>query len=169
MDTLSKAIQRIDTHVGDPKTGIGEEVFHMVSRYTPMVNVDLLIKNREGAILLTWRDDQFYGPGWHLPGGVIRFKETFAERIQAVATSELNTQVSFSETPIMAQQVMNHSRDTRGHFISLLFTAELEAPLDDAQRYVPEKPKTNQWQWHLHMPDNLITVHKRIYRDLFPR
>lgn len=42
-----------------------------------MVNVDLLIKNvSSNETLLTWREDEYYGPGWHVPGGIVRFKET---------------------------------------------------------------------------------------------
>ena len=38
--------------------------------------------------LLCWRHDNFYGPGWHVPGGVLRHKETLQERVKAVLISE---------------------------------------------------------------------------------
>ena len=51
---------------------------------TPLVNVDLLIKD-SGRTLLTWRDDEFYGPGWHIPGGILGFKERALDRLAKVA------------------------------------------------------------------------------------
>jgi colanic acid biosynthesis protein WcaH len=35
----------------------------------------------KGRTLLTWRDDESFGAGWHVPGGIIRYKETAADRI----------------------------------------------------------------------------------------
>jgi len=51
----------------------------------PLVHVDLLIKDEVNGVLLTWRDDDYYGAGWHVPGGVIRLRKPFSDRIHAVA------------------------------------------------------------------------------------
>ena len=59
--------------------------FLLVSQLTPLVNVELLIDDKEKGSLLTWRHDEFYGPGWHLPGGIVRFKELASTRIKKVA------------------------------------------------------------------------------------
>ena len=59
---------------------LGKNVFELVSTLTPMINVDLLIKNEMGQTLFSWRDDIHSGKGWHLPGGIIRLKETLEER-----------------------------------------------------------------------------------------
>ena len=58
-----------------------------------MVNVDLLIRNDRREILLTWRHDELYH-GWHVPGGVMRYKERLADRVAAVAHIELGTAVT---------------------------------------------------------------------------
>ena len=54
----------------DAAIGLPEELFLYVSSITPLVNVDLLIKDDRGRALLTWRDDSYYGPDWHVPGGI---------------------------------------------------------------------------------------------------
>ncbi|OEJ69574.1 NUDIX hydrolase [Magnetovibrio blakemorei] len=167
MQDLKRAIKVIDTCVPNPRLGLGDEVFRMVSRLTPMVNVDLLIKNESGDILLTWRDDDFYGPGWHIPGGVLRFKETFDTRIQAVAKLELNTHVAHDSTPCMIQPSINRTHETRGHFVSLLFKCTLTSPLDDAQKFDPQKPQNNHWAWHPTLPENMIEVQHEIYNTLW--
>ena len=70
-----------------------------------MINVDLLIRDDTDRTLLTWRHDAFYGPGWHVPGGIIRFKESAANRIAAVAQGELGTKVE------LRQHTTGHLRD----------------------------------------------------------
>ena len=60
----------------DAKNGIGEELYLAVSQLVPSVNVELLIRSEDRtSTLLTWRADQYYGPGWHVPGGVIRSRK----------------------------------------------------------------------------------------------
>ena len=55
----------------NPECGLSDEVFLSLTRLTPMINVDLLIRDGAGRVLLTWREDQFYPAGWHIPGGII--------------------------------------------------------------------------------------------------
>jgi colanic acid biosynthesis protein WcaH len=78
-DKLAQILDKAMASVTDAQKGLPQELFYFVSQLTPMVNVDLLIKNQKGQTLLTWRDDQFYGSAWHIPGGIIRFKESFEE------------------------------------------------------------------------------------------
>ena len=76
---LKKIINQIESSIENPSNGLPEDIFLLISRLTPLINVDLLIKNEQNHTLLTWRDDGYYPPGWHVPGGIIRFKETIAE------------------------------------------------------------------------------------------
>ena len=43
---------------------------------------------------MTWRDDKYSGKGWHLPGGIIRFREKINQRIANVGKTELNIKIS---------------------------------------------------------------------------
>ena len=73
---IADAVAVINECLPDSRAGLPDDIFYLVSRLTPMINVDLLIVNERNEKLLTWREDQFYGPGWHIPGGIIRFKES---------------------------------------------------------------------------------------------
>lgn len=159
LDALAAAIAIIKEAVACPNRGLPEDVFLLISSMTPLVNVDLLIKDSLGRTLLTWRHDRFYGPGWHIPGGIIRFKESAAQRIAAVAANELGARVSFSANPIAVHEITNPNRDVRGHFISLLYACRLESPLDERRRFVPETPLNGAWAWHDGTPENLIYQH----------
>ena len=64
------------------KEGLGTDLYEAVSRLTPSISVEAVVKNPDASkTLLIWRNDRMYGPGWHLPGGVLRFKETLKDRL----------------------------------------------------------------------------------------
>lgn len=130
--------------------------FFLSAGFTPLVNVDLLIQDAAQQTLLTWRSDQFYGPGWHVPGGIIRYKETAADRIRAIAKHELGATVEFDPTPIVVLESILPQRFNRAHFISLLYKCRLTSDLDERRRYSPEIPLPDQWLWHERYPVNLI-------------
>jgi ADP-ribose pyrophosphatase YjhB (NUDIX family) len=155
-----KLIDHLESSVPNPATGLSEELFLWVSRLTPIVNVDLLVKNEFGHTLLTWRDDAYYPAGWHVPGGIIRYKETFAERINAVAEVELGAEVEYDPSPLAINEVIQRERADRGHFVSLLYRCRLVSLLSERLEFKGNLPKPGEWQWHKECPENIIAVHK---------
>lgn len=155
----SQAVQILESAIGNPHQGLPEEVFLFLSRITPLVNVDLLIQDDAGRTLLTWRDDEFFGQGWHIPGGVIRYKQTAAECVAACARRELGAEVSFDAAPLLVQETISAQR-TRGHFISLLYRCRLESTPDARLRAAEtEAPGAGAWRWHREPPPDLLQVH----------
>ena len=111
-----------------PECGLGEELFLFVSSIVPMVNVDLLVYNKEGQFLLTKRNDPHCGTGWHVPGGCIRFKEKIENRIRKVAKSELGLEdFTFDKDPINIFEIFSteerniDNQNERAHFITLVY------------------------------------------------
>lgn len=148
-------IEALEAALGDPRRGLPEDVFRFVSRVTPLINVDLLIQDDRSRTLLTWRDDEFFGPGWHVPGGIIRYKETAAERVRACARAELGADVSSEPAPLLVLEDIG-GHDTRGHHISLLFRCRLLSPPDEGRRAASDPPSSGQWRWHDRRPPDLI-------------
>lgn len=112
----------------DPSKGLGTDLFLAASCLVPIVNVDLLVYNTKGQFLLTWRDDNHCGTGWHIPGGCIRFKETFEERIRKVAKCELGlSDFTFDKVPLNVFEIIDNDRreidyqNERAHFIALAY------------------------------------------------
>ena len=161
---IKQAISAIDSLIGDPSKGLPEDVFLFASRITPMVNVDLLIRNEMNQTLLTWRDDGYWKAGWHVPGGIIRYKETIAERIKAVAKTELDAEVEFQPTPLAINEIIFPDRRNRGHFMSLLYRCSFITSPDERLQYKSGAPLPDQWMWHDSCPENIIAVHE-IYRE----
>jgi hypothetical protein len=94
---------------------------------SPELSVDLPVQDDIGRILLTWRHDVAYGPGWHIPGGIVRYKERAMDRIQPLASSFWAR--SFSR--LLLTQRFEESL--------LLFTGqELEEPRDAQQNRIAD-------------------------------
>ena len=163
---LTTAVAVINELLPNSKDGLPDEVFYLISRLTPLVNVDLLIVNENNQKLLTWRDDQFYGPGWHIPGGIIRFKELAESRISKVAELELGTTVSCEAKPLVIREIMNPNRDIRGHFISMVYKCKLTSSLcSEIEASNSVSASKGQWQWFSVMPPNMIKQHMQ-FEDL---
>uniref|UniRef100_A0A7V3N4T5 NUDIX hydrolase n=1 Tax=candidate division CPR3 bacterium TaxID=2268181 RepID=A0A7V3N4T5_UNCC3 len=160
------AIVAIEALIKDPRKGLPEEVFLLISRLTPMVNVDLLIKDTLDRTLLTWREDDYFGSGWHIPGGIVRFKELIADRIKIVAKEELGMEVEFDPQPLAINEVIHPTRKDRGHFISLLFRCYPITQPDEAKRYNFGKPEAGQWKWHSTCPDDILPVHEMYRKNI---
>jgi len=162
---LTAAISVLEAAIRDPHRGLPEPVFRLVSRLTPLINVDLLIQDDRSRTLLTWRDDEFFGAGWHIPGGIIRYKETAAQRIVTCAHEELGVDVSFEEIPALMLESIS-AMGTRGHFISLLFRCRLAGRPDDRRRAISKPPRAGDWRWHDRCPPDLIEAQQAYARFL---
>ena len=114
----------------NPSEGIGNEAFLLVSQMTPIVNIDLLIRDSNNRVLVAWRDDLICGSGWHLPGGVVRFKETLEERIHKTALLELGTDVEIIGNVKEINEIILE-QEQRGHFLSFLYECRLTKELKE--------------------------------------
>jgi len=158
--SVENAIREIELLMGNPEEGLSEPLFEFISTISPLINVDLMIKNNSEQVLLTWRDDGFHPRGWHVPGGIIRYKEAIDDRIQAVAKSELGVDVVIEDScPIIVNEFIL-PQSIRGHFISMLYKCTLIGPPDYDRRYILHSPQNGQWMWHDSFPDNTLKCHK---------
>jgi ADP-ribose pyrophosphatase YjhB (NUDIX family) len=164
---LDEHIDAIESAIGDARGGLPVAVFHLVTRLTPMTNVDLLIHNDRRETLLTWRDDEFYR-GWHIPGGIIRYKERMADRVAEVARLELGALVTIKGAPVAVNEVIHIDRRVRGHFIAFLFECELARGPDERLRHDGGQPAHGQWAWHGACPRDMIRSHEMYRRFIEP-
>jgi colanic acid biosynthesis protein WcaH len=153
-DILDRALMMIE----HPQSGLPDAAFAFALRITPMINVDLFVRNEQGQTLLSWRDDT-YGKGWHVPGGIIRLNEAAATRILIVAHDELGLSVDAESSPCHVHE--HHTGYARGHFISLIYRCR---PTSDFLR--PEllgnvdDPKPGQISWFCVRPKNFYPQQK---------
>lgn len=157
---INEAIKFLEKQIVNPSVGLPEKIFLFISKIVPMVNVDLLIKDENGRTLLSWRDDMC-GTGWHLPGGIVRFKENLKKRVQKVAETEIGTAVEFEPKPIATNEMILKQK-IRGHFISFLYKCFLSSKYVLKNKGLKETD-AGYLKWHDSCPVNLIKVHD-IYR-----
>lgn len=155
------AIEILEKHVPNPSAGLPEELFFYIGRVTPMVNVDLLIKDERGRTLLSWRNDRYAGTGWHLPGGIIRFRETLETRVKKVAETEIGTFVDFDSNPIAINQIICNKKN-RSHFVSILYKCSLSSSFVLENKGL-SNVDAGYLMWHDSCPNNLLRFHE-IYR-----
>jgi len=160
--TVEEAIVFLNSQAPTPTLGLPEDIFLFASGITPLVNVDLLVQDGLGRTLLAWRSDIYSGTGWHVPGGIVRFKERLETRVQRVAEHELGTRVEFDPQPIALNQLIHPNRNSRGHFLSILYRCRLPPGFEvsNADR-TPADP--GYLQWHDACPPNMVHCHE-IYR-----
>lgn len=162
MLTLEEAVREIERAAVHPERGLPDEVFRLVTKLTPMINVDLLIKSEEGETLLTWREDALCSPGWHIPGGIIRFQEPIEHRIHAVAQSELHSEVTFEPEPLKITEFILPEQAYRNHFISLLYRCRLVSPIPDVLHCKDlQNPEPGLYAWFNKIPETLLKAHRK--------
>lgn len=123
-----------------------ESEFLYISSRTPLINVDLFVIDEEGEVLLSWRDDEYCGTGWHIPGGIIRHGETMRERLEITAKAELGFIPVLEVTPCRITEIFLE-QEYRNHFISHLFRGRCEkADVETVDR--PVKPGELRWFNH---------------------
>ena len=165
----SAVTQLFDSHI-EANKGLPENLFLLISSLVPIPNVDLLITNEKNQILLSWRDDEFYGKGWHIPGGCIRFGETMQQRIQKTALAEIGTKVIAEKEPIVVRDVIRPPREelrdknVRGHNLTVLYRCSLPQGFEINNKKIKESDN-GYLKWFSKFPENMLSVHD-VYKDV---
>ena len=149
--------------------GLDESLFLLVSSLVPLPNVDLLVTNDKGQILLSYRDDEYYGQSWHIPGGCLKFYETFEHCITTTSERELGCIVSFDKEPLSVKNVIRGPNESqahpneRGHNVAILFKCYLPNGFVINNR--EKSPSDNGFlQWFDKLPDNFLAI-QYIFKD----
>ncbi len=150
--------------------GLPEELFLLASALVPLPNVDLLLVNERGQLLLARRNDPFFEPSWHIPGGCMRYGEDFGTRILETARKELGTEVGFDPEPLAVRNVIRgpaaglaHPRE-RGHNVAILFRCTLPEGwrIDNGKRTEEE---AGYLRWFDSLPPDFMKI-QHVYDDI---
>lgn len=158
IESFGEEIRKRGVH---PEKGLGTELFQFISSLTPIVNVDLLILNNRGEILLSWRDDPYCGRGWHIPGGCVRLLETLDKRIHLTAINELGIDVDHDPAPLLitediaGKRIAEYPNMERAHLISLLYRCNLK---EYEMVNLNGNKIQNHLKWFREIPDDFLEV-----------
>lgn len=173
IDDIRECSEIILKNCRTPENGLPQDVFLMISALVPIVNVDLLLLNKKNEVLLSWRDDEFYGQGWSLVGGCIRYGESFEERIHKTAKHELGTDVTIKSSILKIANVRREYMESlsyprmRGHHVAILFECN---PISDFDGWYMKKEsyEAGDLRWFRKIPTNMLKVHHS-YDDIFSK
>ena len=166
----TKAIQTLREAKLDTDHGMPQELFLLVSGLVPLPNVDLLVTNAQGQILLTRRKDPWYQDSWHIPGGCMHYGESFEHCVQETARRELGTEVSISPEPITVRNVIRgvdaskeYPRE-RGHNVAILFACRSPEnwEIDNGMKTVDDDGFA---AWFDVLPDDFMKI-QYVYLDV---
>lgn len=168
---LDIVVRLISFFSGDPKSGLSNFLFGLVCHLTPLVNVDLIARSPSGAVLLSWREDDNFGPGWHIPGGVIRLKELAVNRVVLVAKNEIQLDIDASKAKLVHLHEHVAMSKVRGHGYSLLY--EYPVSQSDVLKYenfdAQKLYKNGDVVWHVSIPDLLIKEQVSLKNIIFSK
>ncbi|WP_415399213.1 hypothetical protein [Synechococcus sp. W4D4] len=145
--------------VRKPEIGLPQSIFEGASYLLPLVNVEVVIRNKLGHIGLTWRERARDVPkaGWHIPGGIMRVGEAIGDRVFLTCMNECGIRPD-SWTAVACSETILPIKDSRRHFIS--FIVEI-----DSWEFV-DRRKASSLEFFSNIPENIIENHRR-YKDLF--
>ena len=154
----------------ESEEGLSEDLFLLVSSLVPLPNVDLLVTDKDNRILLTRRNDEFFQKSWHIPGGTMRYGESFDTAIRKTAQRELGCTIEYNPTPIAVRNVIRGQNlkqrfpRERGHNVAILFRCFLPENyvIDNRER---SEDDNGYIKWFEKLPDNFMKI-QYVYKDV---
>ena len=166
MRSIDQIIDELRQYIDNPEVGLPEELFLFLTEITPMVNVDLLIRDTKGRYLLAWRNTPPFEIGWHIPGGIISVKESLHKRIEKTSIKEIGCIVKYGLQPLTMIEDINDVK-TRSHFYSFLYNCTIPDDFDISKQ--PYKSGGAGFlQWHDCFPNDMIIAHYK-YKKFFDK
>lgn len=168
-----QAIETLRAMRYDASGGLPQELFLLVSALVPLPNVDLLVVNERGQLLLSRRNDPYFPQGWHIPGGCMRYGEDFHQRILATARKELGCDVTSDPEPVAVRNILrgpnpqlDHPNE-RGHNVAILFRCYLPKGycIDNGVK----TPDDNGYlRWFETIPEDFLAIQQAYFDVLQP-
>ncbi len=143
-----KQVSSLLKKVDNPHEGLPQPIFDAMAKLTPFIACEIVLAGPDG-ILLTWREDKWW-KGWHFPGGLMRFRESFLDRIQQVAMREIGIKIHKYDFLFLK----NCNMAGRAHAVSLVFRC-----------YAKDRPKKGKF--FKKMPPDIIDGHKDMWKKAY--
>ena len=80
---------------------IKDDEFLQVIKHTPLVSIDLIIRNEDSDILLGQRCNKPAQNFWFVPGGRIQKNETIEQAFKRLINKELGINIAFSKASLL--------------------------------------------------------------------
>jgi colanic acid biosynthesis protein WcaH len=140
--------------------------FFNVVKNTPLVSVDLIIRDPSGAILMGWRNNEPAKDTWFVPGGCIRKNEKIAGAFGRILRTETGLQTPFHEVRFAGVFEHFYSTNCFGdptfgtHYCVLAYVLHL-----DHQPTIMADSQHSQFAW-LTSSSTYVHPYSRAYFDI---
>ena len=126
---------------------LDEKTFKTVVAFTPLVSIDLIIRNKQGKILLGLRTNRPAQGFWFVPGGRIGKDETFEQAFLRLTKIELGFSLPLAMASFIGpyQHLYNENfsgSDFSTHYVVLGYQLNLDI---DLQSLPTEQHQLYQW------------------------
>lgn len=113
---------------------LDKQTFQTITENTPLVSIDLIIKNHQGQVLLGKRTNPPAQNFWFVPGGRIRKNENFADAFERLTLQELGQVFLLHEAKFLAPYQHFYtdsifSDNIATHYVVLAYQLEIESNL----------------------------------------
>jgi colanic acid biosynthesis protein WcaH len=145
------------------------DTFATVIDATPLVSIDLLVRNAQGQVLLGYRDNKPAQHTWFVPGGRVRKSETIAEAFARLVSVELGLVWPLDEAEFVGpyeHMYLDNALNREGlttHYVVLAytFTVPAEQPLNLKDQHA----KSAWWSVAELLASESVHVNTKAYFD----
>ena len=99
--------------MNEPAIKLNRDDFAQIVKNTPLISIDLIVRNKEREVLLGLRNNEPARGFWFVPGGRILKDERMAQAFRRIGRDELGTELEISDGKFLG--VFEHLYDENFH------------------------------------------------------
>jgi len=127
---------------------LDKKTFSTVIESTPLVSIDLVVKNKQGQALLGERLNKPAQGFWFVPGGRILKSESLADAFKRLTLEELGQEFSIKQASLLAPFDHFYKDNVFGddfstHYVAIAYVLTLECALEK----LPLNIQHGNYQW----------------------
>ncbi|SFG92090.1 GDP-mannose mannosyl hydrolase [Neptunomonas qingdaonensis] len=133
-------------------TFLSDEQFRTVVDLTPLISLDLIVKNQQGEILLGMRNNRPAQGFWFVPGGRVLKDETLAAAFLRLTQAELGIAIEMQQARHMGLYEHFYPDSIFGdkittHYVVNAFELVLDTPLAALPEHLPKLQHSDYAWW----------------------
>ncbi len=118
---------------------IEPEIFTTIVQYTPLVSIDMVVRNKVGQVLLGKRTNRPAKGSWFVPGGRINKNEKMEDAFDRILIDELGESISFSNARFLGTYQHFYTdyfggADISTHYVVLAYELSMDIAIDSLPR-----------------------------------
>lgn len=126
---------------------LDNKTFETVIDSTPLISIDLVVKNSQGQVLLGFRTNRPAQGYWFVPGGRIQKNESMKAAFTRLCQNELGLTCSIEQAKCLGPFEHFYNDSVFGEYVSTHYVVlGYEIVVEESQLKLP-KEQHSQYQW----------------------